>query len=76
MNDLISIVIPVYNVKEYLTQCFQSIVLQTYRNLEILIIDDGSSDGSKEICDIWEKKDKRIKVIHKKIGRASCRERV
>ena len=68
MNDLISIVIPVYNVKEYLTQCFQSIVLQTYRNLEILIIDDGSSDGSKEICDIWEKKDKRIKVIHKKNG--------
>ena len=68
MKDLISIVIPVYNVKEYLTECFQSIVLQTYQNLEILIIDDGSNDGSKEICDTWRKKDKRIKVIHKKNG--------
>lgn len=64
----ISIIIPVYNVKEYLDKCIQSVVLQTYRNIEIIIVDDGSNDGSELICDEWGKKDNRIRVFHKKNG--------
>lgn len=63
-NDLISIIIPVYNVKPYLNRCILSIVHQTYTNLEIILIDDGSTDGSGEICKQWEKRDKRIRCIH------------
>lgn len=63
-NDLISIIIPVYNVKPYLNRCILSIVHQTYNNLEIILIDDGSTDGSGEICKQWEKRDKRIRCIH------------
>ena len=65
-DDKISVIIPVYNVKDYLERCIKSVVEQTYKNLEIIIIDDGSSDGSSEICDKLEKLDKRIKVVHKK----------
>ncbi|OTA44624.1 glycosyl transferase family 2 [Limosilactobacillus reuteri] len=61
--DKISIVVPVYNVKQYLKRCVRSIENQTYRNLEIILVDDGSTDGSSEICDSFT--DKRIKVIHK-----------
>ena len=67
-KEKISIVVPIYNVEKYLNKCIESIVNQTYSNLEILLIDDGSTDGSKEICDLWEKKDERIKVIHKENG--------
>lgn len=65
---LISIIIPVYNVSKYLDNCISSIVCQTIDDIEIILVDDGSTDSSKEICDIWKKKDSRIKVIHKKNG--------
>ncbi len=65
-NPLVSIIVPVYNVKKYLNRCIESLVNQIYRNIEIIIIDDGSTDGSSEICDYYAKLDDRIKVIHKK----------
>lgn len=67
MKDLplISVVVPVYNVEAYLDKCIASILGQTYRNLEILLVDDGSPDGSGAICDAWAAKDDRIRVIHK-----------
>ena len=68
---MISIVIPVYNVDKYLSQCLESIINQTYQDLEIIIIDDGSSDNSPQICDEFAKKDKRITVIHKENGGAA-----
>lgn len=62
---LISVVVPVYGVEKYLDTCIRSIVGQTYRNLEILLVDDGSPDSSGAICDAWAAKDSRIRVIHK-----------
>ena len=67
MGDLISIIIPVYKVERYLDRCIESIVNQTYKNLEIILVDDGSPDNCPEICDKWLSKDDRIKVIHQKI---------
>lgn len=64
----ISIVIPVFNAEPYLRQCLDSVINQTFRNLEIIIVDDGSSDGCPAICDEYAMKDNRIKVIHKKNG--------
>lgn len=63
-NDLVSIIIPVYNVAQYLDDCLNSIIRQTYKNLEIIIIDDGSTDDSLEICRSFTAKDKRLKVLH------------
>jgi len=63
--DLISVIIPVYNVEKYLDRCLCSVVSQTYKNLEIILVDDGSPDNSGKMCDEWAKKDNRIKVIHK-----------
>lgn len=63
---LISVIIPVYNVECYLVECVQSIINQTYSNLEIILVDDGSTDASPRICDAFAQKDKRIIVIHKK----------
>lgn len=68
MKELISIIVPIYNVEKYLPRCIESIQAQTYKNLEILLIDDGSPDSCPEICDDYAKKDKRIKVIHKANG--------
>ncbi len=68
MNDLISVIVPVYKVEAYLDRCVNSIVNQTYHSLEIILVDDGSPDRCPEICDAWAKKDKRIKVIHKENG--------
>lgn len=68
MNPLISIIIPIYNVCEYLEKCLDSVINQTYNNLEIILVDDGSSDGSEKICDKYALKDNRIKVIHKENG--------
>lgn len=68
MNPIISIIIPVYNVEKYLCKCIDSILGQTYKELEIILVDDGSTDNSGVICDKYEKKDNRIKVIHKKNG--------
>ena len=64
-KQLISVVVPIYKVEKYLDRCIESIVNQTYRNLEIILVDDGSPDNCPQMCDSWEKKDKRIKVIHK-----------
>ena len=68
MNPIISIIIPVYNVEKYLCKCIDSVLGQTYKELEIILVDDGSTDNSGVICDEYEKKDDRIKVIHKKNG--------
>lgn len=65
MKDLISVIVPVYMVEHYIDRCIQSIVNQTYTNLEIILVDDGSPDNCPEKCDDWAKKDARIKVIHK-----------
>ena len=64
--SLISIIVPVYKVEQYLDKCIQSIADQTYKNLEIILIDDGSPDRCPEICDEWARKDDRIRVIHQK----------
>ena len=66
MNSLkISVILPIYNVEKYLDNCIQSIVNQKYKNLEIILVDDGSKDKCPQICDEWGNKDSRIKVIHK-----------
>lgn len=71
MEQLISVIVPVYNVEKYLDRCVESIVNQTYKNLEIILVDDESPDNSPRMCDEWAKKDSRIKVIHKKNGGVS-----
>lgn len=66
MNEpTVSVIVPVYNVEMYLERCLYSIVNQTYGNLEIILVDDGSKDRSGKMCDLWKKKDSRIRVIHK-----------
>lgn len=65
---LISIIVPVYKVEAYLDKCISSIVEQTYKNLEIILVDDGSPDNCPAMCDAWAAKDGRVKVIHKKNG--------
>lgn len=67
-EPLISVIVPVYKVEKYLNRCVESIVGQTYSNLEIILVDDGSPDHCPAICDAWTEKDRRIKVIHKKNG--------
>ena len=62
---LVSVVVPIYNVEKYLNRCVESIINQTYENLEIILVDDGSTDNSSAICDEWSKKDKRIITLHK-----------
>ena len=66
--ELISVIVPVFKVDPYLDRCVESIVNQTYRNLEIILVDDGSPDSCGAMCDAWAEKDRRIKVIHKKNG--------
>ena len=66
MQTLISVIVPVYNVKPYLSDCLDSIVAQTYADLEIILVDDGSTDGSGELCDQYAKRDGRVRVIHQK----------
>ena len=64
-KPLVTVVLPIYNVEKYLDRCMESIVNQTWRNLEIIMVDDGSPDKCPEMCDKWAKKDGRIRVIHK-----------
>ena len=71
MEELVSIIVPIYKVEQYLERCINSIINQTYKNLEIILVDDGSPDGCPKICDEYAKKDNRIKVIHKKNGGVS-----
>lgn len=68
MSNLISVIVPVYNVEKYLHKCIDSIINQTYKNLEIILVDDGSTDESGKICDKYKEADNRITVIHKKNG--------
>jgi len=67
-QDLISVIVPVYKTEKYLHRCVESILMQTYKNLEIILVDDGSPDKCPKICDEYAKKDNRIKVIHKQNG--------
>lgn len=67
-NPLITIIVPIYNVEQYLRECIDSIVSQTYSNLDIILVDDGSLDKCPEICDEYKQKDNRIRVIHKNNG--------
>jgi glycosyltransferase involved in cell wall biosynthesis len=68
MNFLVSVIVPVYNVEEYLARCINSIIVQTYTHLEIILVDDGSFDNSPAICNDFAHKDQRITVIHKSNG--------
>ena len=68
MKPLVSVIVPIYNVEEYLQRCIESIVTQTYTNLEIFLVDDGSPDNCPAMCDAWAERDSRITVIHKENG--------
>lgn len=70
MNEdaVISIIVPIYNTEKYLNECIDSIINQTYKNTEIILVEDGSTDSCSKICDEYAQKDKRIKVIHKENG--------
>ena len=70
-NPLVSIIVPVYNILEYLPQCVRSVTAQTYENLEIFLVDDGSTDGTGQLCDSLAKEDARIRVFHKENGGSS-----
>lgn len=67
-KELISIVVPVYNVEKYLDKCVKSIINQTYDNLQIILVDDGSKDNSGKLCDLWGQRDRRIITKHKDNG--------
>lgn len=71
MNALISVIVPVYNAESYLSDCLESLTRQTHRELEILVVDDGSADNSAALCEEWEKKDERIRLIRKENGGVS-----
>lgn len=66
MQELVSVIVPVYNVEKYINECIESIVRQTYKNLEICLVDDGSTDSSGGCCEEWAKNDGRIKILHQK----------
>lgn len=66
MDELISVIVPVYNTEKYLIECVESLRKQTYSNIEIILVDDGSTDASIEICDEFAEKDSRVRVFHKK----------
>lgn len=71
-KPLLSIITPVYNVASYLDRCVESILTQSYRNLELILVDDGSTDGSSAMCDAWAAKDQRVVVIHQENGGVSA----
>jgi len=66
VEDLVSVIVPAYNCEQYLRQCIDSIIEQSYKNIEIILVDDGSTDNTGEICDAYAVRDKRIRVIHTK----------
>ena len=68
MSILLSIIVPVYNVGSFLPKCINSIISQTFTDFELILVDDGSTDNSVEICDAAAKKDSRVRVIHKENG--------
>lgn len=65
-STLISVIVPIYNVEKYICRCVDSILNQTYKNIEIILVDDGSPDNCPKICDEYAAKDSRIRVVHKK----------
>lgn len=65
---MISVIVPVYNIRAHIENCIQSILKQTYGDFELILIDDGSTDGSGDICDYYKKQDKSVKVVHKENG--------
>ena len=67
-NELISIIVPIYNVQKYLDRCMKTLLNQTYRNIEIILVDDESPDECPKMCEEYTKIDQRVKVIHKKNG--------
>ena len=67
-EKLVSVIIPAYNIEDYIGRCLDSVISQTYKNLEIIVVDDGSRDRTGEILDDYVKKDPRMKVVHKKNG--------
>ena len=68
MEPLISVIVPIYNVKAYLDRCVESLLGQSYEDLEIFLVDDGSTDGCGKVCDRYAAQDPRITVLHKKNG--------
>ena len=68
MNELVSIIVPIYNVSEYLEKCIMSLVNQTYKNIEIVLVNDGSTDNSLDICKKYETEDKRVVLLNKANG--------
>lgn len=68
MDCVVSVVVPVYNVENFIDKCVDSIVKQTYKNIQIILVDDGSTDSSGQLCDVWKNKDDRIQVIHQENG--------
>ena len=71
MNPLLSIIVPVYNVEAYLDRCVKSVLFQLYRDIEVILIDDGSTDESSSLCDKWAQEDFRVIAIHKENGGVS-----
>ena len=71
-QPLISVIVPVYNVEQYIHQCVDSILSQTYKNLEIILVDDGSPDNCPAICDEYARNDDRVKIIHQENGGISA----
>lgn len=71
MKKEVSVIVPIYNAHKYLKRCIRSILDQTYENLDIVLIDDGSQDNSLEICKRFEKEDQRVRVFHKENGGVS-----
>ena len=67
-STFISVIVPIYNVEKYICRCVDSILHQTYKNIEIILVDDGSPDNCPKICDEYAAKDSRIRVVHKKNG--------
>ena len=65
MNPKVSIIVPVYNVEKYLDRCMESLLNQTLKDIEIILVDDGSPDNCPQMCDDYAKKDSRVKVVHK-----------
>ena len=68
MQNKISVIVPVYNVEDFIERCIESIIMQDYTDIEVILVDDGSTDNSGDMCDMYAKKDTRIRVIHKKNG--------
>ncbi|WP_026528953.1 glycosyltransferase family 2 protein [Butyrivibrio sp. VCD2006] len=67
-EKLVSVIIPVYNIRDYISNCIESVIDQTYKDIEIILVDDGASDGSEKLCDEYASRDERIRVIHKANG--------